>query len=57
MPKCPACFAAYLTLATGLGISISAAAVMRSSLIVVCLAMLGFLILRLARRRMAAKWR
>lgn len=50
MPKCPACLAAYIALATGLGISISAAAVLRSSLIVICVMALVVLSLRLLRR-------
>lgn len=33
MPKCPMCFAAAIALATGMGISVAAATILRSSLI------------------------
>jgi hypothetical protein len=46
MPKCPACLAAYVALATGLGISFSAAAVVRTGLIGACALSLAFLMLR-----------
>jgi hypothetical protein len=36
LPKCPACVAAYVLLATGVGLSISTAAVFRGAVIVVC---------------------
>ncbi|HYF35084.1 MAG TPA: hypothetical protein VD994_07310 [Prosthecobacter sp.] len=40
MPKCPACVAAYLALATGLTIPIAAATHLRTALIILCLATL-----------------
>lgn len=43
MPKCPACLAAYVALATGVGLSIPAAAQIRSLLIVACAASLALL--------------
>lgn len=36
LPKCPACLAAYITVATGIGVSLTAATYIRSFLLVVC---------------------
>ena len=52
LPKCPACVAAYVALATGVGVSFSTAAYLRTSLVVVCVALLVFV----AARRGARWW-
>ena len=39
MPKCPACFAAYIAAATGLGISFTTASYMRTAAILLCLSL------------------
>jgi hypothetical protein len=57
MPKCPACLAAYVAIATGVGLSLSAATHLQASLVVLCIALLlyplarrlsGFVIVRKA---------
>lgn len=49
LPKCPACFAAYLALATGLGVSASVCLQMRSALFALCIAAIAVGVLRLSR--------
>ncbi|HWB13237.1 MAG TPA: hypothetical protein VG826_28685 [Pirellulales bacterium] len=44
VPKCPVCLAAHVTLWTGLGLSLSAAAWLRWVLLLACAASLVFLI-------------
>jgi hypothetical protein len=43
LPKCPACVAAYVALVTGLGVSVAAAAVLRGTAMVLCVALLIFI--------------
>jgi hypothetical protein len=50
-PKCPLCVAGYVALATGLGISFTAATYFRWALLAACLASLSFMAIRLLIRR------
>jgi hypothetical protein len=50
MPKCPACVAAYLALATGIGVSLPTASLVRILLIVICVAWLTWCAARQAHR-------
>jgi len=53
LPKCPACVVGYFGLATGLGISMSTAAQLRTLLVMLCIASLVFVASRRLRRLMA----
>lgn len=52
MPKCPMCVAAYVAVATGLGVSVSVAAYLRSSAIVLCVLTLLYLAARSLHRNL-----
>jgi hypothetical protein len=46
LPKCPACVAAYVAVATGVGVSFSTAAYVRTSVVIVCVSVLVFVAAR-----------
>ena len=51
LPKCPACVVGYVALATGLGISMTTAAHVRTLLVMLCMTSLAFVAARLWRSK------
>jgi hypothetical protein len=50
LPKCPACVVAYVALFSGVGISVASASNLRTSLLLLCVAVLLYLGLKLLLR-------
>ena len=50
LPKCPACVAAYVALATGLGISFSTARNLGLAIVLLCVASIGYFAAKAIRR-------
>ena len=50
IPKCPVCLAAYVALATGIGLSITTAAFIRTTLIILCVLSITYFIMKQVRR-------
>jgi hypothetical protein len=55
LPKCPVCVAAYVALASGIGISLPAATYLRATLAVLCVASLVFIFARRLRSLLAPR--
>jgi hypothetical protein len=55
LPKCPVCVAAYVALATGIGISLPAATYLRITLVALCVASLAFIAARRLRSVIARR--
>lgn len=55
LPKCPACMAAYVALATSIGISLPTANYLRVMLVVLCVTSLIFITVRRLRSLMARR--
>ena len=54
-PKCPLCLGAYVAMATGIGLSVSAAAILRYAIMAVCVACLVYAARKYVRSRSPAQ--
>ncbi|MGC3967238.1 MAG: hypothetical protein QM775_07670 [Pirellulales bacterium] len=52
VPKCPACFAAYFAMATGMGLSLTTAGYSRYLIISLCVGSLVYMTARMMLRRL-----
>jgi len=50
VPKCPMCIAAYIAIGSGLGVSLSTAAHLRTAIVWLCWSVLVLLVVRVAMR-------
>lgn len=50
LPKCPICLAAYVALATGIGLSLPTARFLRTTILILCVSILVLVIIRTLRR-------
>ena len=57
LPKCPACVALYVALFSGIGLSLASASIVRTSLLILCVAALFYLTLKRLCRLAAQKRR
>ena len=51
LPKCPACIAAWLAVAAGVGVSVSTAAALRGLIVAACVACLAWVAARALRKK------
>lgn len=54
LPKCPACIVAYIAMGTGIGVAVSTAAHLRTTLLVLCVACLAYVGARHVFRRISS---